>query len=161
MQSVEHLGRYKSSADCLRQVLATEGPGALFSGFAATCVRNAPFNALYFSIIFSAKSSLPERRTFATDLALGCVAGGVSTFAIAPFDVIKSRMQNQRSNAGELEYRNTGHALVKIIRNEGVGALYKGFGPLLLKVVLSCGVSYSAFSFALDNLTGAGEDDTV
>ena len=159
MQSLEHTGRYTSSIQCARQVVAQEGPGALLKGLSATCARNCPFNGLYFGLIFTAKGHLPASSTpsevFAQNLVLGCGAGAVSTFAIAPFDVVKSRMQNERrvDAAAQAEYSSVHRALLRIVRTEGVGALYKGFGPLLTKVVLSCGVSYTAFHYALDLIT--------
>jgi len=159
MQSLEHQGRYTSSVQCARTIVAQEGPAALLTGLTATCARNCPFNGLYFGLIFTAKNYLPEStapgQTFAQNLVLGCGAGAISTFAIAPFDVVKSRMQNERrpDAAAKAEYSTVQRALVRIVRTEGVGALYKGFGPLLTKVVLSCGVSYTAFHYALDFLT--------
>jgi solute carrier family 25 2-oxodicarboxylate transporter 21 len=37
----EHLGRYHNSWHCLREVLRTEGPGALFIGLVPTLYRSA------------------------------------------------------------------------------------------------------------------------
>jgi hypothetical protein len=159
MQSLEHTGRYTSSLQCARAVVAQEGAGALLTGLTATCARNCPFNGIYFGLIFTAKGYMPASRTpsevFVQNLLLGCGAGAISTFAIAPFDVVKSRMQNERrlDAATQAEYSSVQRALLRIVRTEGVGALYKGFGPLLTKVVMSCGVSYTAFHYALDFLT--------
>ncbi len=163
MQSLEHTGRYTSSLQCARQIVAQEGAGALLTGLSATCARNCPFNSIYFGIIFTAKGYLPAQQSrtpsevFVQNLLLGCGAGAISTFAIAPFDVVKSRMQNERrlgaASGTQAEYSSVQRALLRIVRTEGVAALYKGFGPLLTKVVLSCGVSYTAFHYALDFLT--------
>ena len=141
--------------------MAQEGAGVLLTGLAATAARNCPFNGIYFGLIFTAKPYLAESRAggelFAQNLLLGCGAGALSTFAIAPFDVVKSRMQNERraNAAAQAEYASVHRALARIVRTEGVGALYKGFAPLLTKVVLSCGTSFAAFHFALDYLTDA------
>ena len=161
MQSLEHQGRYSGSLQCARQIVAQEGAGVLLTGLAATAARNCPFNGIYFGLIFTAKPYLAESRAggelFAQNLLLGCGAGALSTFAIAPFDVVKSRMQNERraNAAAQAEYASVHRALARIVRTEGVGALYKGFAPLLTKVVLSCGTSFAAFHFALDYLTDA------
>lgn len=162
MQSLEHQGRYSSSLQCARAVVAQEGAGALLTGLTATAARNCPFNGIYFALIFTAKPYLSQSsggELFAQNLLLGCGAGAVSTFAIAPFDVAKSRMQNQRrldatgAPAAQAEYSSLPRALRTIVRTEGLGALYKGFAPLLTKVVMSCGTSFAAFHFALDYLT--------
>lgn len=159
MQSLEHQGRYTGSLQCARQIVAQEGGGALLTGLGATAARNCPFNGLYFGIIFAAKphlsAELKGTELFAQNLLLGCGAGAVSTFAIAPFDVVKSRMQNERraDAAAQAEYSSIHRTLARIVRTEGVGALYKGFAPLLTKVVMSCGTSFAAFHYALDYLT--------
>jgi hypothetical protein len=133
----------------------------LLTGLGATAARNCPFNGIYFGLIFTAKPYLSELRggeLFMQNLLLGCGAGAISTFAIAPFDVVKSRMQNERrldGAAAQGEYNSVHRALAHIVRNEGVRALYKGFAPLLTKVVMSCGTSFAAFHFALDYLTDA------
>ena len=158
MQSLEHQGRYTGSIQCARAIVAQEGAGALLTGLGATSARNAPFNGIYFGLIFTARPYLPQAHgteLFAQNLLLGCGAGAVSTFAIAPFDVVKSRMLNERRTdaATQAEYSSIHRTLARIVRTEGVGALYKGFAPLLTKVVMSCGTSFAAFHFALDYLT--------
>jgi len=153
MMSSDHLGRYNSSLHAAKTIVQQEGVLALTSGFSSTCLRNSPFNAIYFAIIYSAKNRLPHpsspRDALLQNGVLGCFAGGFATAFIAPFDVVKSRMQNQRKG-GEAEYTNAVQALGRIARAEGIGALYRGFTPLLVKVVASCGVSFAAFQFALD-----------
>jgi hypothetical protein len=110
----------------------SEGAGALLTGLGATSARNAPFNGIYFGLIFTARPYLPQAHgteLFAQNLLLGCGAGAVSTFAIAPFDVVKSRMQNERRTdaaSQTREYTSIHRTLARIVRAEGVGALYKG-----------------------------------
>ena len=48
LMAKEHLGRYRNTADCLRQLLAQEGVGALFIGLAPTLWRNCVWNGLYY-----------------------------------------------------------------------------------------------------------------
>ena len=168
MQSTEHLGRYSSSLQAARQIVATEGPLSLFTGLGATCARNAPFNGLYFGLLFAAQSRLPPPPSpaaqFGQNLGLGCAAGAACTLLIAPFDVVKSRLQNQRPGAGGgAEYSGTVQALRRIVAAEGAGALWKGLGPLLTKVVVSCGVSFAAFHGVLGFLerSAARRDDAL
>ena len=88
----------------------------------------------------------------AQNLGLGCVAGCVATCVKAPFDVVKSRIQNQLpdpSAPGGREYRHTSQALLRIYRTEGLGGLYKGFGPMLARIVLGMSVSFAAFDGAM------------
>ena len=58
------------------------------------------------------------------------IAGFATAFVTSPVDVVKTRIMNERVLAEEtLVYVSTGSTLMKIIKHEGVGGLYKGFIP--------------------------------
>lgn len=67
---------------------------------------------------------------------LGSVAGAIGAFAVYPIDLVKTRMQNQRSKSyvGELMYRNSIDCFKKVIRHEGIMGLYKGLVVQLVGV---------------------------
>ena len=153
MQVKEHAGRYASSAACARAVVASEGVAALYRGFGATCARNTTFNGVYFGIIFAGQDALPPRdgaADIAQNLALGAAAGAAATLLKAPFDVVTSRIQAQLPGpGGALRYRHTTQSLLLVAREEGVAALWKGLGPMLLRCTLGFSISYAAFDAAL------------
>ena len=68
--------------------------------------------------------------------ALGSIAGACGATAVYPIDLVKTRMQNQRTGAyiGELMYRNSWDCFKKVIRHEGVTGLYRGLVPQLMGV---------------------------
>lgn len=64
---------------------------------------------------------------------LGAIAGAVGATAVYPIDLVKTRMQNQRSKVvGELLYKNSIDCFKKVVRNEGFAGLYRGLGPQLV-----------------------------
>ncbi|KAL7829555.1 hypothetical protein AOLI_G00304400 [Acnodon oligacanthus] len=68
---------------------------------------------------------------------LGSVAGAVGATAVYPIDLVKTRMQNQRSSGsfvGELMYKNSFDCFKKVVRYEGFFGLYRGLVPQLLGV---------------------------
>ncbi|KAG9289102.1 hypothetical protein G9A89_022411 [Geosiphon pyriformis] len=66
---------------------------------------------------------------------LGAIAGSVGATVVYPIDLVKTRMQNQRSKVvGELLYRNSIDCFQKVIKNEGFLGLYGGLGPQLVGV---------------------------
>lgn len=66
---------------------------------------------------------------------LGAIAGSVGATAVYPIDLVKTRMQNQRSKVvGELLYKNSLDCFKKVIKNEGFLGLYRGLGPQLVGV---------------------------
>ncbi|VEL26763.1 unnamed protein product [Protopolystoma xenopodis] len=50
--------------------------------------------------------------------ALGSIAGAIGATAVYPIDLVKTRMQNQRTGAvlGELMYKNSWDCFKKVIR---------------------------------------------
>ncbi|KAG0248921.1 mitochondrial aspartate-glutamate transporter agc1 [Mortierella polycephala] len=66
---------------------------------------------------------------------LGSISGAVGATVVYPIDLVKTRMQNQRSKVvGELLYKNSIDCFKKVIKNEGVLGLYRGLGPQLVGV---------------------------
>ncbi|GLD74479.1 calcium-binding mitochondrial carrier protein Aralar2 isoform X1, partial [Lates japonicus] len=68
---------------------------------------------------------------------LGSVAGAVGATAVYPIDLVKTRMQNQRSSGSlveELMYKNSFDCFKKVVRYEGFFGLYRGLVPQLLGV---------------------------
>ncbi|KAF9145804.1 mitochondrial aspartate-glutamate transporter agc1 [Linnemannia schmuckeri] len=66
---------------------------------------------------------------------LGSISGAVGATVVYPIDLVKTRMQNQRSKVvGELLYKNSVDCFQKVVRNEGVLGLYRGLGPQLVGV---------------------------
>ncbi|OJJ99741.1 hypothetical protein ASPACDRAFT_78693 [Aspergillus aculeatus ATCC 16872] len=67
--------------------------------------------------------------------ALGSIAGAFGAFMVYPIDLVKTRMQNQRSTrVGERLYNNSIDCARKVIRNEGFLGLYSGVIPQLIGV---------------------------
>lgn len=66
---------------------------------------------------------------------VGSIAGSIGATVVYPIDLVKTRMQNQRSaEVGQLLYKNSIDCFRKVIRNEGVVGLYSGLGPQLIGV---------------------------
>lgn len=68
--------------------------------------------------------------------SLGSVAGAAGATVVYPIDLVKTRMQNQRTGSyvGELMYRNSIDCVKKVVRYEGFGGLYRGLLPQLVGV---------------------------
>jgi len=67
---------------------------------------------------------------------LGSIAGATGATAVYPIDLVKTRMQNQRTGSyvGELLYRNSFDCFKKVVRHEGPTGLYRGLVPQLMGV---------------------------
>ncbi|KAJ3145831.1 mitochondrial aspartate-glutamate transporter agc1 [Geranomyces variabilis] len=73
------------------------------------------------------------------NFALGAIAGAIGATVVYPIDLVKTRMQNQRTKgatgaAADALYKNSVDCFKKVIRNEGVPGLYSGLLPQLVGV---------------------------
>ncbi|CAN0267679.1 unnamed protein product [Pylaiella littoralis] len=160
MQAKENLGRYTGVANCASSLLQAEGPFALYKGLESHLWRNAVWNGVYFGVIGAIKSSVlpaPAAADNATerayDFVAGMVGGTLATVANTPFDVVKSRMQNQLEVEGQNpKYKHTIPSLITITSEEGLAAVYKGIGPRLVRLGPGGGIMLVAFNGILDML---------
>ncbi|TIB78232.1 hypothetical protein E3Q18_03141 [Wallemia mellicola] len=81
------------------------------------------------------KSALHETLMGIYNFALGGLAGATGATVVYPIDLVKTRMQNQRSAVvGEMMYTNSIDCVKKVMRNEGFKGFYRGLLPQLVGV---------------------------
>merc|ERR1712038_1682093 len=87
--------------------------------------------------------------------ALGAIAGATGATAVYPIDLVKTRMQNQRTGSyiGELMYRNSFDCFKKVIRHEGVTGLYRGLVPQLMGVAPEKAIKLTMNDLVRDKLS--------
>ncbi|PWZ01752.1 mitochondrial carrier [Testicularia cyperi] len=107
------------------------------------------------------KSAFTEFGKSVYNFGLGGIAGSVGATIVYPIDLVKTRMQNQRSAVvGEpLMYKNSIDCVKKVFRNEGLRGFYSGLGPQLLGVApekaIKLTVNDLVRGHAKDPITGA------
>lgn len=121
-----------------RQVIAKEGAGALLTGFGPTAAGYFLQGAFKFggyelfkqqSINFLGYETASNNRT-AVYLASAGLAEFFADIALCPLEATRIRLVSEPTYANGLI-----GGFSKMLKNEGVGAFYAGFGPILLKQV--------------------------
>lgn len=89
--------------------------------------------------------------------ALGSIAGAVGATVVYPIDLVKTRMQNQRTGSviGELLYRNSWDCFKKVIQFEGFAGLYRGLGPQLIGVAPEKAIKLTVNDLVRDQFTSS------
>jgi len=146
-----------------RQIVRESGVGldGLNRGLTSTIVRNGAFNMVYFGFYHSVKNIVPEcqdpAKEFGRKFAIGFVAGILGTFANAPFDVVKSRIQGPRIRdrpEGKVKYKTMGGTLKIIFKEEGFSALFKGLTPKLVRFGPSGAIMLVVYDYVYAFLAG-------
>ncbi|KAH9476683.1 Mitochondrial 2-oxodicarboxylate carrier 2 [Psilocybe cubensis] len=145
---------YKGPIDVVKQVVQKNGLLGLYVGMESTFWRHVYWNGGYFGSIYQIKSLLPKPQTQKAELLNNFISGAIGGFAgtvlNTPFDVVKSRIQGTEKIPGVVpKYNWTYPALATIAREEGLGALYKGFIPKVLRLAPGGGVLLLVVEFTL------------
>lgn len=141
-------------------IVKNEGPTKLYAGLSASILRQATYATVRLGGYEYLKQLLLQRNKNPTVLQLllcstaAGIAGGICG---NPGDVVNVRMQNDGQLPAHLR-RNYAHAfdgLLRMVKEEGVMALFRGVGPNINRAILMTSsqcVSYDQFkSFFLKN----------
>merc|ERR1712093_388635 len=155
LQDRASAGKYNGIVDCVMKTVKSEGPLALYNGLESTLWRHILWNAGYFGCIFQVRELLPKTENKTTqmgfDLLSGATGGTVGTIVNTPMDVVKSRIQNSPKVAGSIpKYNWAWPAVGTVFKEEGFGALYKGFLPKVLRLGPGGGILLVVFTGVMD-----------
>lgn len=147
--------KYTGMGQVVKDIVAKEGLLALYNGLEATLWRHISWNAGYFGVIFTVRDLLPKANSnsekIRNDLISGSIGGTVGTMVNTPFDVVKSRIQNTSKVAGVVpKYNWTIPSVGLVYKEEGFGALYKGFFPKVLRLGPGGGILLVVFTACMD-----------
>uniref|UniRef100_A0A0N4Z9Y9 Calcium-binding mitochondrial carrier protein Aralar1 n=1 Tax=Parastrongyloides trichosuri TaxID=131310 RepID=A0A0N4Z9Y9_PARTI len=90
---------------------------------------------------------------------MGSIAGACGATAVYPIDLVKTRMQNQRTSSviGEVAYKNSLDCFKKVVKFEGVLGLYRGLLPQLVGVAPEKAIKLTVNDFVRDKFTDNGK----
>lgn len=125
---------YTSVFNALLRITREEGLFTLWRGTIPTMGRAMVVNAAQLASYSQAKQYLLSSGKIPEGILLHFVAsmfsGLITTIASMPVDIAKTRIQNMKTLPnGKPEYRGTVDVLTKVVRHEGLFALWKGFTP--------------------------------
>lgn len=128
---------------------------ALYRGMVPTAVGVAPYVGINFAAYEALRGIItpPDKSTVIRKLSCGALAGAVSQTLTYPFDVLRRKMQVRgMGSALGPQYNGALHALVVIVKNEGVSGLYRGIWANLLKVAPSIATSFFTYEFVKEKI---------
>lgn len=131
--------------DVISRVWAKEGLAGFWAGVKPNVARTFLVNAAELGTYDEAKGRLVPYVGDGLFSHVGAsgIAGFTSACVSTPADVIKTRLMN--AAGGEQRYRGVLHAGSTILKEEGVGALYKGFLPICVRKLVWCTVFFVSY----------------
>lgn len=145
--------KYKGLFHGIREIVRERGLRGMYQGVTPTILKQSSNQAIRFFVFESLKDWYcghdPNQRASMNKALLpvfGGIAGAVSVFGNTPLDVVKTRMQGLDSH----RYKSTADCVLKIFRNEGPLAFYKGTVPRLTKVTLEVALAFTMYNTLID-----------
>ncbi|KAH8286330.1 hypothetical protein KR054_007045 [Drosophila jambulina] len=128
--------KYKNVGDAFVRIVKDEGVLTLWRGCLPTVGRAMIVNMVQLASYSQLKKQFHGHLDEGWTLQFGAamVAGLLSTAASLPLDLAKTRIQQMRLIEGKPEYSGTLDVLMKVLKNEGFLAMWKGFTPHLCRV---------------------------
>lgn len=128
-----HDREFKGLADCLVKISKSDGPIGLYRGFGISVVGIIAYRAAYFGCYDTGKAFIKSDNFFVM-WAFAQVVTVCSGILSYPLDTVRRRLMMQSGRSGaEVQYTGTVDCFIKIAKNEGTKAFFKGAGSNVLR----------------------------
>lgn len=140
--------QYKGFQDCASQIYEESGIRGLYKGTVLTLMRDVPGCMVYFGVHTMTKDAMGDSPLAA--LVAGAMAGISFWPVILPMDCLKSRYQT----APDGTYKNMREVYLRLVQEEGVGGLFAGIGPAMIRSAPANAVSFVGAELTKSFLAG-------
>jgi solute carrier family 25 S-adenosylmethionine transporter 26 len=146
-------GNYPNLMSAIHGLAKTYGIRGFYAGWWPGLVGKIPSYALTWTFFQQLKQTRDRiLGGTATDLensVMGCLASTATVCLMIPMDTIKTRLVTQAGRAvvAEDAYRGIVDCAVRVLREEGIGAFYRGLPPRLISVVPMIGIQFGVYEF--------------
>merc|ERR1712087_711550 len=133
--------QFSGLADCLMKTAASGGVLSMYNGFGVSVVGIVAYRGPYFGVFDTLKEKNPWKKDkgvvfFLSKFAIAQTTAIIAGFISYPFDTVRRRLQMQSEKPKEQWlYKGTLDCAVKIVKDEGLAAMFKGFGANVLRTL--------------------------
>lgn len=120
--------QFNGLMDCLVKIGKSDGIAGLYRGMVISIIGIIPYRASYFGLFDTGKRMIPAvNQNVLYKFIFAQFVTSMSGLISYPFDTVRRRMMMQSGKkAADVQYKGTWDCMVKINRNEGTKAFYKG-----------------------------------
>ncbi|XP_026661085.1 calcium-dependent mitochondrial ATP-magnesium/phosphate carrier protein 2-like isoform X2 [Phoenix dactylifera] len=150
-------GKVPNLGTLSKDIWVHEGPRAFYRGIIPSLLGIIPYAgidlAAYETLKDMSKTYILKDSEPGPLVQLGCgtISGALGATCVYPLQVIRTRMQAQRSNS-TTAYQGMSDVFWRTLQHEGFSGFYKGIFPNLLKVVPSASITYLVYETMKKNL---------
>lgn len=136
------LGATGSPFKVAGDIIKTDGFGSLYKGLSAGLLRQATYTTARLGIFNNISEELKSYNEgkpipLWQKAAAGLTAGGLGALVGSPADLSLIRMQSDSTLPIDKRrnYKGVGDALVRIVKEDGIGGLFRGAGPTVVRAM--------------------------
>ncbi|XP_062974126.1 solute carrier family 25 member 47 [Elgaria multicarinata webbii] len=167
---------YRGIWHCIKDTYRTERVPGFYRGVSMTVFMASFISSFSFGLYKSILSNIcrlrygsADRKPSRVDISFaGCATGAVRVVLISPAEIAKVRLQIQKEPSpstasshllfAKPKYQGAVHCLRTIVKEEGLGGLYKGSLALLCRDCHSVATYFLTYSALCDWFTPAGKE---
>ncbi|CEM38396.1 unnamed protein product [Vitrella brassicaformis CCMP3155] len=149
-------GIYPNLVSGLSKLLRTEGVRGLYTGWFPGMIQKIPSYSLTWvayqqlrnlhSVIF------PRDPSDAENFLIGATAAGIVVAIMIPVDTVKTRLVTQATLGAVQPYKGIIDCFLRVIKEEGVGRLYRALPMRLMSVVPMIGIQFGVYEYVKSRL---------
>ena len=143
-------GIYTSFPSAVRSIIVKDGVRGFYAGWWPALAQKIPSYGLTWMFFQQLKryyeKMAGEKPSSRTSFGLGAVASAAAVAVMIPMDTIKTRLVIQDASTVN-PYMGVVDCFQRILREEGVGPLYRSLAPRLLSVVPMIAIQYGIYEF--------------
>ncbi|XP_039968423.1 putative tricarboxylate transport protein, mitochondrial [Bactrocera neohumeralis] len=128
--------KYNGIADCVKKTIKSNGFFGLYRGLSVLIYGSIPKSAARFGAFEFLRSNMADSNNQLSNsgkLLCGLGAGVCeAVLAVTPMETVKVKFINDQRSANP-QYRGFFHGVSTIVKQEGLGGVYKGLTPTILK----------------------------
>ena len=142
-------GPQLSFAQFSSKLIKTEGFASLYNGLGAGCLRQVFYATSRYGLFEKFRDVCAQYRKtdFAQRFATASVAGGCAAVISCPIEVCLVRMSNDASLPVDQQrgYKNVFDAIMRIAKEDGFSAFYRGVQPFAMRAMLVGGTQVATY----------------
>lgn len=144
-------GTYPNFLAAVSGLSKDKGIGGFYTGWWPGLAGKIPSYALTWSLFQQLKEA--QLRIFRRppkdieNSIMGCLAGGMTVCIMIPMDTIKTRLVTQLQYPDLVPYKGILDCALRITKEEGIKAFYRGLTPRLISVVPMIGIQFGVYEF--------------
>ena len=92
---------------------------------------------------------------------MGCMASATTVCIMIPMDTVKTRLVTQLNYPNLEPYNGINDCFKRVLKEEGIGAFYRGLTPRLLSVVPMIGIQFGVYEFTKKVMMARGAQTSV